>query len=322
MSQTPPAFPYAASTILNTRPNTAKLKVSGWEDEKLSTDATGIYPGMICTLQSDDSLKRHGVYGGRTELLVAVEDAGQGHSLADVYASGDLVTHYIPRAGDEMLFLVNASCPAIVEGQQLISAGDGTVVVSTGLSGLNLYTNVADSAAVTNTVTETAFNKSYTIPANSLQVGDVIRIRGQALATATHSTDTLVVKVYIGATAICATATLDVADNDIASFDIVLTVRTIGASGTFVAAGTTTIGPPTSATTKAFNLLSTALDTTVTEAITVKATWSVADVGNSVLLKELVIDLDRGLTPLVVAKEAVDNSANAATMAYITCRVL
>src|ERR1017187_3784552 len=119
MAQTPPVFPFAASTILNTRPNTIKLKVSGWQDEKLSSDATGIYPGMLVALQSDDSVIRHGVYGGKTEMLIAVEDAGQGHWFQDKYASGDMVTHYIPRAGDEVLLLLNASCPAIVEGQQL-----------------------------------------------------------------------------------------------------------------------------------------------------------------------------------------------------------
>lgn len=322
MAQVPPVFPFAASTILNTRPNTIKLKSSGWQEEKLSTDTSSIYPGMLLDMQSDDSVKRKGSYGGKGEILVAIEDAGQGHWFQDAYASGDLVTHIIPRSGDEVLLLLNASAPAVLEGQQLISAGDGTVVVATNLSGLNLYTNVADSNAVTATTAETDFNTKYSVPANSLIVGDVIRIKGQVLATATNSTDTLLINVYIGTHVIVAVGALDVANNDIATFDITLTVRTIGASGTFVAEGFSSIGPPASATVKAFNLLSTALDTTAAEVIKATATWSTNNAGNSCLLKEMVVDLDRTLSPVAVAKEAIDNSANSATMAYIVCRVL
>lgn len=149
---------------------------------------------------------------------------------------------------------------------------------------------VAASAAVTNTTTETAFdNGSYTIPANGVKAGDVIRIRAQAIATATNSTDTLTVKLKIGSTVIATSGAVDVANNDIAYFDVDLVVRTVGASGTIVAAGVVGLGVEGTVTAKPLKLASTAIDTTAAMTLSVTATWSVANAGNSCRLDVLNI---------------------------------
>jgi hypothetical protein len=101
------------------------------------------------------------------------------------------------------------------------------------------------------------------------------------IATATNSTDTLTVKGYIGSTAYVATAALDVANNDIAVWFMDIVVRTIGASGTVVAFGSQSIGTPATATMKPYNLASTTIDTTADITLDAKATWSVANAGNS-----------------------------------------
>jgi hypothetical protein len=143
------------------------------------------------------------------------------------------------------------------------------------------YTSKAASTAVANTTTETAFDQNVTIPASALRAGDVIHIVHQGIATATNSTDTLKSKLYIGATNIADTGAIDVANNDIFVIDAYVQIRTVGASGTLVAWGTTNIGTSGTATTKAFYLASTAIDTTASQLITAKATWSVANAGDS-----------------------------------------
>lgn len=164
------------------------------------------------------------------------------------------------------------------------ASGDGSrIEVETWPMGYSqlLSAAVAASTAVSNTTTETSFGVTKTIPAGSLKAGDVITIFGQVIATATNSTDTLLIKAYIGSTAYFTSATLDVANNDICVWRAELVVRTIGASGTVVGAGFGIIGPPASATTKQFNLASTTIDTTVDITLDVKATWSVASASNS-----------------------------------------
>ena len=152
------------------------------------------------------------------------------------------------------------------------------------------FASVAASTAVTNTTTETAFDKSHTIPANTLQPGDVLKIRGQVIAPATNSTDTLTLKLKIGSTVIAQTAAVDVANNDLGYFDATVIVRTNGASGTIVGAGEQALGTPGTVTSKPFCLASTALDTTVDQLLAVTATWSVANAGDSCRLDLLTVE--------------------------------
>lgn len=151
---------------------------------------------------------------------------------------------------------------------------------------LAAYTSTAASTAVSNTTTETLFDKYFTIPANSLRAGSLIRARFQGIATATNSTDTLAVKLYIGGltgTALISIAATDVADNNVFQGEYELIIRTIGASGTMVGCGTFKSIPAAEGTMtiKDDILASTAIDTTAAQVIGVSATWSVASASNS-----------------------------------------
>lgn len=149
------------------------------------------------------------------------------------------------------------------------------------------YSNTAASTAHTNTTTEALFDTQYSIPANSLQAGELIKVFYQGIATATNATDTLTIKLYLGGltgTAILTGTATDVADNNIFAGWAEILIRTVGASGTFVACGAHTDAPAASGT-AVMDITeitaSTAIDTTAAQVIGVGADWSVANAGNS-----------------------------------------
>jgi hypothetical protein len=157
-----------------------------------------------------------------------------------------------------------------------------------------LFALVAASGAVTTTSAETAFTGAqFTVKGNSLRPCDVLRIRLQGIAPATNSTDTLTIKLYLGATVIIATAAVDVNNNDEFFIDVEIVIRTNGAGGTFVAAGTQALGTPGTATMKPFLLGSTAIDTTADQLIKATATWSTNNAGNSCRVDILDVELLR-----------------------------
>ena len=179
---------------------------------------------------------------------------------------------------------------------------DGTsdVPVNGWLGGL-LYASTAASTAVSNTTNETMFSTFATIPANTLIAGSVIKVRYQGIATATNSTDTLAIKLYIATattagsvvgTALISAAALDVADNMTFRGEALVIVRTAGASGTLVADATykTTAAEGTH-TTKYDITASKAVYTTVAQYVGVTATWSVASSSNSCRLDVIAVEL-------------------------------
>jgi len=167
-----------------------------------------------------------------------------------------------------------------IDDSLIVGAASGQVRTDYGLGGGLVYAATAASAAVTTTAVATKFDKSYTFPVNSLYAGDVIRVVAEAIATATNSTDTLTLELMIGSTVIASTGAIDVANNDSFLFQSDITIRTSGASGTLVA--TTNVNTATgNATFKSIILGSTAIDTTATQQVAVRATWSSNNAGNS-----------------------------------------
>ena len=174
------------------------------------------------------------------------------------------------------------------------SANDDPVL---GWAGGIVYRNVAASTAHSNTTTEAAFDTKFSIPANTLRAGSVIKVRYQGIATSTNSTDTLVIKLYIGGitgTAILTGTATDVANNAIFAGEAMIVIRTIGASGTLVAVGTHTEVPAASGTAVHYITevtASTTIDTTAAQEISVGADWSVASASNSCRLDVMVVEI-------------------------------
>jgi len=150
----------------------------------------------------------------------------------------------------------------------------------------------AASGPVSNTAVETDFDQTLTLPAGILTQGSVLKIRAQGIATATNSTDTLTVKLYIGSTLVASSAAVDVANDDTWLFDFSLTARAAAAaSAACVGCGIGTLGTSGTATMKHFSLASTNFATNGTLTIKMSATWSNASSGNSCRLDVLAVEV-------------------------------
>ena len=154
--------------------------------------------------------------------------------------------------------------------------------------------STAASAAVTNTASETAFDKTVTIPANSLVDGSLLHIRAWGIATGTDSTDTLQLKLRLAdgtnTIALITTTALDVADNDTFVLDSWVTIRTDGASGTLVASGWYAEDAEGTAAMQQDTVNSSTVDTTAEITIDVTANWSAAVSANTCRLDQLIVD--------------------------------
>lgn len=145
-----------------------------------------------------------------------------------------------------------------------------------------LYSQQAAGTALTASSAETALS-SYTLPANMLKPGAILRVNFQGIATATNSSDTLIHKLKIGSTALMTSATTDASDSDVFTGSFILVCRTDGESGTFVGSGSmnNVIAATGVAVPVYFIKASTAIDTTATQAITLTGKWSSTSASNS-----------------------------------------
>lgn len=286
--------------------NTIFLKGCGYHLEKVA-QAT-IKPGYLLQLNSYDKVIPHNAAGGQWTRMIAKEDALQGNTTANTYASGDVVMIHQAIPGDvvQMRIPVNAATVAI--GDKVMSNGDGTVIIFPS-NGSKLYSNSAISSSITNTNAETAFSLSYTIPANFLKAGDIIRVRALARTPNTNSTDAFTLKVKLGSTVIGSTtaAGVDVADGDGADVNSIVLFTAIGGTGSFMAGGTGVCKTSSLVTATA----ATTADTTGTLAITATGTWTVASASNVAYLEilEVVIDRQGDLFPVALVTEAVTSTA-------------
>ncbi len=187
--------------------------------------------------------------------------------------------------------------PSIGRALAAASADASVVEVFRDTNRLGIvYRSVAASGAIAASSTETAFDKKYTIPANTMKPGDVYRVTFQGIATATNSTDTLTIKAYLGGltgTAILTGTATDVANNNIFAGVFTIVCRTNGASGTFVAVGYHTDVPAASGTATigiTEITASTTVDTTAAQDIAVSAAWSSTNAGNSCRLDVMLVE--------------------------------
>ena len=183
---------------------------------------------------------------------------------------------------------VSAEGSAIAVALEATTAADEEFEAQPIGSGTQRYVNIADSASVTNTAVETAFDKSVTLKGAALKVGDILEVIARANCVATNATDTLNVKLKVGTEVIAATGALDVANGDQALIHAFVVIRATGASGKLSASGITKIGGD-AAVPKVIRLDEATEDISGDTAVTVTATWSVANAGNDVVLEDLIV---------------------------------
>lgn len=147
---------------------------------------------------------------------------------------------------------------------------------------------LANSSAVTNTVTNTAFDKTIAIPARHFFKGCELEIEGCVRFSATHSTDTVTITVLGGSLVVVNSGAVDVADDDTFTFKARLTCRGVY-SATAEVVGHAIYGFSTTGSTALTKGVAdgSAVDNTAALTVSVKCQWSVADTGNSAFLESL-----------------------------------
>lgn len=300
--------------------------------EEFRSVAGTIKPGYLLEVTSAGKVQPHSDFGGaapglmfaKEEGLLGYSDPIGGRQTWDAFATDAVVPVHCALPGEVLYCWVPAYAPALVQGNSLISNGDGRFTKLPTSGGSVLFAATAASTALNTHTTITAFDVAYTIPANTLAVGDILRIKAAVLfANASNSTETSVITLKVGGLTIVATAALDHAAADVALLDVIVHVRAIGASGSVVALGTQSAGPPASATMKPFYTAAQTLDTTATAAVTVSQTNSASHANTGGQLVDLLVEklgTTGGGQVLATVEEAVDNSA-VATEGRVKIRV-
>lgn len=283
-------------------------------------------PGMLLAAEASISTQAvvgylpHNVPGGAGPIVVAEEDAWQGGTVNTAYVVNNIGIVRYAAKGDELLMRL-ASGQSVAALTPLMSNGDGTLTPT--VTAADLLNIVADSNNVTNTNTETTFTPggSYAIPAGTLAAGDVVRIQGVAVVTAQNSTNTNRVKVKIGSTILADSTALNLAANAVVEYDVQLTIRTVGNSGTYVVQGTIGGGVPGTAFPTYQFTDSAAINTNAANTITITDTQSAASTGNTTKLSQNRISLTRsgGFTTIATSMEAINNSGG--TTPFIRCLI-
>jgi len=195
------------------------------------------------------------------------------------------------------LSLTSGTIPTVVGRVEYVSATAGVVLFSPRDVKYFWFRGgaiLANSSSVTNTTTETAFDKTVVIPARHCYKGTRLRISGLVRHPTTNSTDTSTIKVKLydgtNTVVIFASAAQDVANESVCAFDcdvifrgaLGATAEVVGQSaGGFNVASTyrTTYG----VTDGSF------LDTTAAITVSVTETWSVASASNISFLESLTV---------------------------------
>lgn len=178
-----------------------------------------------------------------------------------------------------------------------------TPVVQTQYSNSTAKAGDLISAATVGT-TDTAYASSLIVPANTMAVGQVWRMRGAGRFTASALTPpSQRARIWVGSTAVIDTgaqALLIGASNARFWFDITMIVRAIGASGSLECYGKldfatgltgtlTGIFGPSGTASETTNPV--AIDTTVSQKLAASVQFSANTAGNSSELRQLVIDM-------------------------------
>lgn len=152
---------------------------------------------------------------------------------------------------------------------------------------------------ISNTASETAFATTATIPAGSLQAGDIVHIRTVVNVLAQNSTNTNNVKLKIATsggntyTAIITSGAANLAANGMVYIDVDCVFTAVGTAGSFYANGIQLTNIATGTTALPVVLGATAINTNEAVIIEVTDTQSAGSVGNNAQLQMLNVSRQR-----------------------------
>jgi len=93
--------------------------------------ASTVTPGDFVNKTSSNTIQRNTAAGLSGPLSIAVADRLQGRTIADDYATDDLVTYIYPARGTYVYAFLPAAAAAVVVGDALELSNDGTLVKRT-----------------------------------------------------------------------------------------------------------------------------------------------------------------------------------------------
>jgi hypothetical protein len=111
--------------------NTILLKGRDKVTRKEYVAGTAINPGYLLALAADGDVDPHAAAAENQSSMFAFENELAGKTITDEYAIGDQVLCMVCAPGVEVLAVLAASADAIVIGNYLESAGDGTLRIVT-----------------------------------------------------------------------------------------------------------------------------------------------------------------------------------------------
>jgi hypothetical protein len=239
-------------------------------------------------------------------------NTGMYEAGADIlaFATGGTRRFGLGAAGE----ILDAAGSAGTAGQVPTSAGSGAAWAwgtgggGGGSGGGVAYVNTSVPAGntIANTVTETAFASTYTIPANQLQAGSVVRLKLFGVFGTDPVAPTLRLRVKAGSTTLIDTgAQLVTASltNQGWALDGSFVCFTAGVSGTLESQGLAEFATSSAAgqLVNAENTAAITVNTTTTQALTVTVQWGTADPDNTITLREMAIELLDTVSPTTAA---------------------
>lgn len=161
--------------------NTIVIKGRGLRKEALAAGA--ITPGHLVKYNSAGKFVVQATASGVVAKRFAVEQELAGTDIDTAYASGDTVFAEVVQSGSEVYALVAASAAAIVVGDLLVSAGDGTLKKAVDL------TAAAGTAVTTGIIADVGASPTQTTINNGFATVAALGNYAGAIAVALEAVD-------------------------------------------------------------------------------------------------------------------------------------
>lgn len=229
------------------------IKISGADDFRF---VANVFRALAGSSIETDSI-------GGTTLTTGTFAVTLADNQADALSIAESTNDYI-------VFATTNSAES-VQVKQRLTTTDGVASGTARVVGGRAYSATAASTAIDGTQeAQTAFDANYTLPANTLKAGSIVRFAAFGKYTATTGAETHTLAVKLGSTTLFTSGNIDPSNNDYFRVTGEICVRTAGGAGTCVGWATMTnaasgaASQPTS-----FFLDSTALDTTAANLLAV-----------------------------------------------------